>query len=314
MVNPMPDRRTVPPYKCLYTWDVHYACNYRCSYCFFNSSWEEEKKKNRYPGIARWKNIWDAVYERYGGGLIHVSGGEPFTYPDFIDLLVHLRKKFDTEHDTNLSFDLKEFMEKVAPERVKLNATFHPQFADIETFFDKALTLKKAGFALGVNYVAFPEQLGRMAEYKKRFNDAKISFDIMPFRGTYQGREYPQGYDESEKKILCEAAPKTAPPMFAAYDQKKSPAPSNPHAGKLCRMGQMYTKIQPDGTAYRCCKAEPAGKLGNLIDGTFSFYEHPQPCGYTGCSCWRAMIVDQEQNWLRCWLSPKEIERGKPGQ
>jgi organic radical activating enzyme len=325
------DRSTIPPKKCFFTWDIHYACNYRCSYCFFCDSWEEEKKKNRYPGLDRWKRIWDDIYERYGEAHLHISGGEPFHYPDFIDLVVHLTKNFTVEFDTNLSFDVEEFMRRVGPERVKFATSFHPQFADFEVYLKKVTALKKGGYDLGVNYVAFPEQLKDMARYKQRLDEVHISFDIMPFRGKYRGSEYPQSYTDAEKELICSCDPRTAPRMLGAYGKKEGadeqkapaatdkpqaptgPAATNPHYGKPCRMGQMYAKIHANGNAYRCCLIKDGGLLGNLIDGTFALYEEPQPCTYDKCPCWVAMVVNEEQNWLFHWVTPKIRPGNKAG-
>lgn len=70
-------------------------------------------------------------------------------------------------------------------------------------------------------------------------------------------------------------------------------------------MGQMYTKIHSNGNAYRCCLIKEEGFLGNLIDGTFKFYEEPQPCVYDKCPCWVAMVTNEEENWLFHWQTPK---------
>src|SRR3989339_288916 len=169
-------RAAPPPGRSFFTWDIHYACNYRCTYCYFHGTWEERSKENRYPGLKRWKEIWDAIAERYGEGHVHISGGEPFIYPDFIELVRHLNVNFTVEFDTNLSFNVDDFMEKVGPERVKFATAFHPQFADFKVYLSKLLKLKNAGYDLGVNYVAYPEQLSGMEEYKKRLEEVHISF------------------------------------------------------------------------------------------------------------------------------------------
>lgn len=325
------DRKKIPPYRCFFTWDIHYACNYRCSYCFFHDTWEEEKKKNRYPGIARWKEIWDGIFRRYGGGHIHISGGEPFCYPDILELVEHLTKNFTVEFDTNLSFDVQEFMRRIGPQRVKFATAFHPQFADFEEYLKKVTMLKKAGYDLGVNFVAFPEQLKEMPYYKRKLEEVHISFDVMPFRGKYRGKEYPQGFTEEERKFICEVDPRTAarqlreyaaapggnkdaagPPAASANEgrppqgqERPAHAQQNPHYGKTCRMGQMYAKIHANGNAYRCCLIKEQSLLGNIIDGTFAFYEEAKVCELDKCPCWVAMIMQEEDNWMFHWITPK---------
>ena len=29
------NRANIPPNRCFFTWDIHYACNFKCTYCFF---------------------------------------------------------------------------------------------------------------------------------------------------------------------------------------------------------------------------------------------------------------------------------------
>jgi MoaA/NifB/PqqE/SkfB family radical SAM enzyme len=300
------------PEICFYTWDIQYECNYRCSYCFFNDNWEADKKKNRFPGIDKLKEQWDDIYKKYGTGHIHITGGEPFAYPDFMELVEHLIRDFTVEFDTNLSFDADKFMARIGPDKVKFAASFHPQFTDVDTFLNKALALKKAGYDIGVNYVAFPEQIQRMKEYKDRFAAVSIAFNVMPFRGKYKNMEYPDAYSEDERKLICECDPRTGGGMMKAYssdkngDKKEPPKPANPHLGKPCRMGQMYTKIHPNGNAFRCCLAKEDGLLGNIIDNTFKFYEEAKPCAHDKCPCWVAMIVNEEQNWSFHWVTPSK--------
>jgi organic radical activating enzyme len=332
-------RSEIPPNRCFYTWDIHYECNFRCSYCFFCDSWEEEKKKNRYPGLEKWKQIWDDIYKRYGDGHIHISGGEPFCYPDILELTQHLIKNFTVEFDTNLSWDVDEFMSLIGPERVKFAASFHPQFSNFEEHIVKIKKLKDAGYDLGINYVAHPTQLEKMKYYKQKLDEIHVSLDVMPFRGRYNGKLYPNEYTDEEKQIIESTDKNTASRMLEAYAGKKEDkkeksgqqqeekkneniqqhselkkhsddstahyADTNKHYRKLCRMGQMYTKIHSNGNAYRCCLIKEEGLLGNLIDGTFKFYEEPQPCVYDKCPCWVAMVTNEEENWLFHWQTPK---------
>lgn len=337
MIRTIQNRSNIPPNKCFFTWDIHYECNFRCSYCFFCNSWEEEKKKNRYPGLDKWKKIWDDIYNKYGQGHIHISGGEPFCYPDIFELTIYLIKNFTVEFDTNLSFDVGKFMSLIGPEKVKISASFHPQFSNFEEHLVKIKKLIEAGYDLGINYVAHPTQLEKMAYYKEKLAEICVNLDVMPFRGIYNGKIYPKNYTEEEKKIIQDTDKNTAPRMLEAYQsqeedknvEKMTPkyieeenqqlsieknvpydstahyAKTNKHYHRLCRMGQMYTKIHPNGDAYRCCLIQPEGLLGNLIDGTFKFYEQPKLCVYDKCPCWVAMILNEENNWLFHWKTPK---------
>ena len=224
-------------------------------------------------------------------------------------------------------------MKEIGPERVKFAASFHPQFSKFEEHLVKIKKLKDAGYDFGINYVAHPTQLEKMPYYKQKLDELHVSLDVMPFRGQYQGKEYPVSYTEEEKRLIESVDKNTASRMLEAYAPKKKEeeknddnkkeikeepkiqldsndstahyAKTNKHYHKFCRMGQMYTKILPNGDAYRCCLQKPEGLLGNLIDGTFKFYEEPKICVYDKCPCWVAMIANEEENWLFHWKTPK---------
>ena len=304
-LGPKSDRSLVVPNRVFVTWDIHYACNYRCEYCFFCKKWDEVAKENKYPGLDTWEKIWDDFYKKYGSAHIHVSGGEPFTYPDFMDLVVYLTENHTIEFDTNLSFDVDEFISKVSPGRVKFATAFHPGFANFKVYFEKVLKLKECGFDIGINYVAFPKQLSQMKEYKKAFDKEHISFTIMPFRGEFEGRAYPQGYTDEEKALIieCDSNLTVSSKMIEWYGKDKLQ-----RRGVVCRMGQMYTKVHPNGEAFRCCFINDNGKLGNLIEGTFALWDEPKLCEYPECPCWTAMVIGTEGQWQDHWVIPQKPE------
>lgn len=71
--------------------------------------------------------------------------------------------------------------------------------------------------------------------------------------------------------------------------------------GMLCRMGQMYAKILPNGNVYRCCVRD-AIFLGNILDRNFKLLDEPQPCEAQQCPCWKSMLVGlEEDKWLPLW-------------
>ena len=61
---------------------------------------------------------------------------------------------------------------------------------------------------------------------------------------------------------------------------------------KLCRMGENYAFIKPNGDVERCCKNH--SNLGNIINGTFRLLEQSKECYISDCSCWRRMLVGKK--------------------
>ena len=85
---------------------------------------------NYYPGVKRLVETWERIYGLYGPVHIDISGGEPFFYPDFLEFIPALATRHSMAINTNLSFDVKELIDKVRDnrDRIRLNATFHPLF------------------------------------------------------------------------------------------------------------------------------------------------------------------------------------------
>lgn len=283
--------------KKFWNWDIHYACNYRCSYCFLANKWDEASKANRYPGIKKWIEVWGKIYEKYGDCHIHFSGGEPFIYPGFLDFISYLSNKFTLEFTTNLTFDVPYFIKKIKPESAKLNVSFHPEFADFDKFHKDILLLKRSKFRVSVSFVAYPPHLKMMSGLKNKFNEKEIDFIIQPFRGNYDQRKYPDGYTEPDKDLLklCGADMVVNKDLFGYHLKDKQ------EEAKLCRMGQMYGKIYASADVHRCCSTG-AKKIGNLLDEIdFNLLENPEICNVKDCVCWKRMVVGEESKWSSHW-------------
>jgi hypothetical protein len=112
---------------------------------------------------------------------------------------------------------------------------------------------------------------------------------------------YPAAFTEKEKKILAELSGQTFKiPLNAAWYEWKTEK-KREMKGQLCRMGQMYAKIFPNGDVTRCC-APGSGALGNIFAKDFRLLEEPQPCEFElKCPCFKAMFVGQEKKWLPLW-------------
>jgi MoaA/NifB/PqqE/SkfB family radical SAM enzyme len=348
-----------------YNWEIHYSCNYRCTYCPFTvAGWHTFSDKNVYPGLPRLTEVWTRMHELYGKGHIAISGGEPATYPSFIPLIRMLTGMHSVELNTNLSFNAEKFAAEVDLRRVRLAATFHPQFVDFDTFFRRAVFFREKGLDIFVNYVSYPDQLEEMWRYKREFKAAGMAFHIMPYNGVHQGRVFPQDATEREKALVDaavnnmdpeawinrqrrdwpghsskyfpegnpsetarrerqaakekpqwdEAAPPPAAPAAAPSGAEAHEAHAAGHGKRkavLCRMGQKYCKIRPNGEVYRCCAWLPGNTdlakpifLGNFFkDDDFRLLPEPAWCDYDPCPCERCMVVGEEVRWKDRWVT-----------
>lgn len=304
--------------KKFFTWDIHYSCNYYCTYCFFKDEWKEKSKFNVYPGIDKWVEVWNGIYDKYGSCNIHITGGEPFTYPGIMELVSKLVVNHTIGFDTNLSFSPAEFLAKVTnPEKVSFSSAYHPDFEQLTEYLNKLESLRNAGCKLsGFNFVAYPPVLSKLEEYKNKAKERGLDITVMPYRGFYNDKEYPGAYTPLEKAIVEGKNIADVQDEVSNQDQKEESEVNRPtkdmlewygddnnsREGKMCKMGEVYAKVHPNGNAHRCCMTwENWGLLGNLLDGSFKFYDNPRPCPYAKCSCSSAMIVGQDNKWKEHW-------------
>lgn len=302
--------RTAAPYRIHWNWEPTYDCNYKCSYCQY---WSKGKKES-YPEISinKWREIWDRIFDQYWCCHVRFAGGEPTVYPDFFNLLGILLKKHTVDITTNLSFDITSFTRKVKPGGISISASFHPEFVDIHTFLEKVLFLHHHGYPSTIAYVAFPAHLEKMKYYKMTVEEKNIMFKIIPFSGEFKGRLFPRDYSEQEKMLMQNLATDSENTHLNQINSRwydwnvKQERDRIEKKGRLCRMGQMYAIIHPDGLVSRCCVRNKDGYftqvLGHILDPKLRLLDFATECQADNCPCFKSMLVDyQEEKWLPLW-------------
>lgn len=258
-----------------FAWDIHYKCNFRCPYCWFFDNWARQTKRNLYFTPRQWLAIWKKIFDRYGQVRIAITGGEPFLYPDFIELVRELSSLHIIKVTTNMSGDIDRFVKEVSPARVYLDLNFHPAFVrDTDEFIRKTRLLHDSGFDAGVCYLAYPPQLGMLDFYRRRFQDSSVRFALAAFWGRYQGKQYPASYTDEEKEMIR--------PFLGDINRIDYHLNSASPKGKTCNAGHKYANIQGDGRVVRCAQYadEP---MGNIIESEFRLFDRPLPCGKDFC-------------------------------
>lgn len=294
--------RLAYPYKVHWNWEPTFACNYKCSYCTVRV--EHEGEKTNYLSVQAWKDIWEKLFDDYGSSHIRFSGGEPFVYPNFMDLLNMLLSKHTIDVTTNLSFDAQELIDKVAPEEISISASFHPDHVSFEDYLQKVRFLNKNRFPTDIAYVAYPPHLCNLERYRKLCADSGVMLKIIPFNGELNGKKYPRDYSPEETQLLQENINNTENQFQKELNKQWYSQNLNQQkeSGKLCRMGQLYAKINPTGKVTRCC-VHQSQSLGNIFDGTVRLLDDAQPCDATcNCPCFKAMlVVGDEGKWHTMW-------------
>lgn len=267
--------------KISFSWDIHYACNYRCPYCWWHGRWHYLVKSNRYLSVAELTRYWTNIYRKYGPVHIEMLGGEPSIYPGFKDLIKELSGMHTLRISTNLSTDIESFCVEVNPRAVEMICSFHPLFADLDSFIKKAILLKTRNFRFAVTYLAYPPQIRSLEFYRDKFTHEGLPFNVLTFWGKYNSLEYPGAYTQQEKKILN-------PHLAQCGGESFQLSPIQSPRGKLCYAGCLHACIHPDGEAIRCGGGAYGGApeiVGNFFDENFKLLDGPEPCRSDSCPC-----------------------------
>lgn len=261
-----------------FVWDIHYFSTYDVPYRWYYIAQEEPSKFNRYFSIEKLEKIWDKLYKKYGSLKIEITGGEPLSYPNIIELINMLSRKHSIKVVSDLSVPsiVSDFAARLNPERVEVDMNFHPQFAELDRFIRKALLLKLRGFKNTAYVCAYPPFLGYLDYYRKRFEDKGLNFSFLPFIGMYEGKKYPESYTQRERAMI----------LHACFFQERFKYLLNKTRvkGKLCSAGLNYAVIKPNGDVFRCRGYFKRKKLFNIIfDEDFTLYSQTQSCNMVFC-------------------------------
>jgi MoaA/NifB/PqqE/SkfB family radical SAM enzyme len=256
--------------KYLASWMMTEACNYRCDYCEQDYT---SKPKFRLDLNAITKTL-DDTGKRW---VVAMTGGEPFVYPRFVDLCAELSQRHRIAVDTNLSLHdrVADFAERVPAEQVSyIFASTHIEERERrngrEAFLKSATLLLDRGYNLLVNYVFHPRLRNRFSTDYEYFAARGVKLRPKPFKGTYEGKVYPDAYAEDEAELLRKYNP-TA--------DKQVPFRSR---GLLCWAGRELIRIWPDGSVTRC--TSELTEIGHILTG-IELLEGPEPCRADRCIC-----------------------------
>jgi len=243
-----------------FAWDICLKCDYNCFYCHANSG--ELPQASPQTILKAWQNVFD----KYGKCKICITGGEPFNYPEIIQVLEGLAKNHFISLTTNLKSDILPYIEKLPRDTIEINATFHPERDTLQNFANKIITLKNAGFKCEASMLLHPLFAKEALYYKDFFSKHAIHFTLSKFAGTFNNLTYPQSYTSQE--------------LYVFYANLQ-PSLDTPCADTACNAGIAYAIINYNGNAYPCSASKTS--LGNLFDGTFNFYQKKVKCESIFC-------------------------------
>ncbi len=275
-------------------WYLLWTCNYRCRYCFFSPEILGSKIKT-FGTPEQWRAAFDATGKRW---LIHMTGGEPTVYPDFLAICEALTERHVISLNSNLSRPVIRMMAgRVDPRRVSfINAGLHlgerVRHQGFDDFLSNAAFLQDAGFRVFVTVVATPKVIANLPELTAICADRGLQLAPKIVRGSHNGQMYPRDYTPREKDRLRNFIARARERYLRVYEGWPRPSidilsddellDGLPNfRGRSCGAGARFVRVQEDGEVHRCDDNRPS--MGNLLTGTLRFAPGPAPCDTQYC-------------------------------
>ena len=276
-------------------WKLLTTCNFRCEYCFINVN-DLSAKIKVYGTAIEWSDAFNATGKTW---LLHVTGGEPTIYPDFVAVCEQLTRGHYLSINSNLAHrSIEAFAERVDPRRVHfINAAVHyaerqKKNASLDVFIERVHKLHKYGFNVLVSMVMTPNAVRDFPEYSEHFESRGLSLIPKTMRDQYQGDRYPRAYTNEQRALIREYLTRASQKYAAVIGNMGEPATIDMFAdarfldnignyrGKVCGSGYNFVAIEPDGTVVRCGSGK---RLGNVLWGTLRLLRAPRACDTAYC-------------------------------
>jgi hypothetical protein len=210
-----------------FVWSPTLACNYTCAYCGCAAG--EKPIRSDFPSsypeltVDEWIDIWSDILDRFGYGILSITGGEPLLSDATLPVLSLATQKFACYVTSNVSRNVMEFTRgRIRPGEVcdvagfgrvpvglsGVNCSLHPTSRGFnwELFKGSVLLLRSAGFHVSVNYVGYPLQLYLAPEYKAWCERNDVAFTLSSWQGVDNEGAVAR-YSRSERTFFDELAP-----------------------------------------------------------------------------------------------------------
>lgn len=201
-------------------------CNFSCNYCIIDKYPKKISKKDEHHYTE-----WVTELNRFKDTHITFTGGEPFFYDNFTELLAGLTTFGTIGIDTNLSLCDPDKLIELNKSNLDICATFHPEQYDRDIFSKKITVLLESGIRTWIHIVAIPEYFSLIEEFTSEFGDI-----VHPIWYMVGGEIY--SYSKSDREFLMKYNART-------FTLKQKDI-------RLCLGGFKYVHIRPNGDVYPC--------------------------------------------------------------
>lgn len=248
-------------------------CNYTCGYCPWNATAKRVPAEAFRDDEARLRRVVRRVAELPGPVEFFVTPKAEYLVLPYwraaVGELLALPQVRRVTVQTNLSFDLDEFLDAVDASKLALWTTYHPTEvpeSELRALHTKWQLLRERRVPFSVGVVGTRENLPHARRLRRDLDP-----DVYLWVNAYQ-RE-PNYYTTEE---LAEV--RSIDPYFDLNNQYF------PSLGRPCHAGQLAVYLDDEGDLRRCFFV--GDLIGNLFRDGWRCHDEPRPCPRPTCHCY----------------------------
>jgi len=276
------------------SWLLNLLCNYECAYCSSRAHTEHPLVGQLTP--EQYLDFFNSTGKTW---MIHLTGGEPFFYPDFLRLCQKLTSRHYISINSNLSAPrVRDFAANVDASRVQfIHCAVHVEQRDRRKGWRNLQTnvtaLLESGFPLFASLVMTPAAFAEFPRVAAVFATLGVPLIPKAIRGAFERRWYPQAYSAAERGQFRGFSEKAELALRTAAGQPFRHHPTiNPlldrdyidgipdFTGIPCSAGRTSVSIGYDGNIYRCGEKT---LLGNIFERRLDLFAADRPCDDEFC-------------------------------
>lgn len=248
-------------------------CNYTCRYCPWNATVQRVPAEAFHEDEIRLRRIVDRVAELPDAVEFFITPkAEYLVLPYWRDAVARLLALPQVERvtvQTNLSFDVADFLQRVDAGKLALWTTYHPSEVapgELEELHAKWRLLQERGVPFSAGIVGTRENLPHLRTLRRRLDP-----HIYLWVNAYQ-RE-PNYYTAEQLEQI-----RAVDPWFDLNNQYF------PSRGRPCSAGQRALYLDDEGDLRRCFFVGEV--LGNLFRDGWRRLDSPHGCPRESCHCY----------------------------
>jgi MoaA/NifB/PqqE/SkfB family radical SAM enzyme len=291
-------------------WDLTTRCNYSCSYC---KSYDNTKPLS-VKTLPEYEEAIDYLISYFPKKRIKIDflGGEPMLFKEWPELLdkVYIKGHIP-KIITNLAIPLKTLKNKLRDKNFKecIDVSFHPEFADPNSFIDKVNFLYDNGFLKTGGVLMHPDYWDICTNvFDKLQHTGKIGYSKIKNEDT-NSNSIASGfieYNEEQEKLLSKPSTVVTGRFTQVTYSDRVESYKNiddlfangitNFKGLSCYVGKSRLHIKPGGDCYpsACLMKFTKSRMGNVYKQDLKHIKNPIICPFNFCGCGPDMRIEKK--------------------